>query len=420
MFKLKNNPLLFLLLITLFLFSFFPVIKVYIGPLYFLIPVIVFGLYFFFNNDSQSKIILDSELNLIYFLFFIWISYSLISYIWAAEKDIVLEYSLWIFSYFVIFFIFSQKIRKFIDYQFIFNILLFILFIYLIIALWEMLSFQHLPLSRMARNERISFIPTGPFYNENSFAAALILLFPFLLYSTKILNNKIYDFLQPLLIIIIIIIAIIQKARLAILAVAFNVILYFIFSLNFRSKVKSISLIILLIVLFGAIYPQEMELIFSYLVDQIESLQTEQVQLLPSSMKIRVTLLHHSLDIAYESFFLGIGSGNFINRMNSWRKSETFNTLDPHNYVMELLVNFGLLITLLFVIFIISVSYRLFNKVLKAQGSIKWFYAASLLSIINFWAASLLPGSIRKLFFFWLIFAYCYSLAKSENGLSSK
>lgn len=405
-----QNCFYLLLILILTVFSFFPVLKVYIGFIYFLIPLLIFVAVVVYLSTENKTIVFDRNLMVFYFYFGFWIAYSLISVLWASNKDIVPEYSLWIFSYFVIVFLVTQYVYSGFNLKRIVLILNLTLFVYLIMSVVEMTTFSHLPLSRMTLLDRISFIPTGPFYNENSFAAAIIMIFPFMLFLHKIIKSKFIIIYQTLSTLLLIAIVTIQKARLAMIAIAFNILIFFIFFTNIRTKLQLLLVVIIIISIFGAMYPEKAKLVGNYLITQTQSINTEQTQLLPSSMKIRTTLIYQSIDIAYLSYFKGVGSGNFINKMDSWRKFETYKTMDPHNYVLELLVNFGFVIMILFLAFISKLTIGLFAKLKNKKDKNYWFYVMCLLSLINFWPASLLPGSIRKLFFFWIIFAFCFAL----------
>ncbi|KQC11970.1 MAG: hypothetical protein APR54_10295 [Candidatus Cloacimonas sp. SDB] len=182
----------------------------------------------------------------------------------------------------------------------------------------------------------------------------------------------------------------------------------------FFTKKKNVSLfisvtIILLIILFTAV-PRVVDLFTDTLAQSISSLFTESDSYHMKSIETRVELIKHSMTMLFESYLFGVGAGNFSDNMTFDRIYSTSGIAIPHNYFFEILATFGLVITLLWFLFIIYIGITLLIKNFGNEKSN--IQLASGFAMILLVPASTLPSTIMLFFSHWIIIALSISLVK--------
>lgn len=336
------------------------------------------------------------------FLLF-WIAYNLFTYVWAMDQLEVLRYTAWILRYLALFLIFGKVftqeawLRRF--EWFLFGVVL----LWSVTAVWEMVTFQHLPVSK--HYGELSNLPSGPFFGENHLAAYLLLLMPFLLFVPRLSGRGIWRNLSAVFAIVVAVILIIQGARIAMLAMGAFLLWFFIFQMRARQK---LALALVLGVLAGGIYlryHREIRLLYSLLQYQTETLGSERSSIYMSSIQIRQQLVSEAFKLASGSAFMGVGGGNFEPRIRSEAIYRTGGMSNPHNYLMELLGNWGIFILAGFVYLYLHWLLGLWRLYRKARGKERVRYLMYLVSLLLFLPTSLLPSSIRYQYFIWIYFA---------------
>lgn len=373
--------------------------------LFFLIQSVVGNFKFRLNN---------TRFYIVSFLLF-WIGYSCLSYSWARDSTAVMITSI---SLLVHFFVFVSVLSYLIffkhHFSFFLSLLILILFFYIFSSFYESFTMTHVWYSRKA--EVMSFVPTGPFYNENTLAAAMIMLFPLVLFLGKYLNNKILSVIGGISSLSVILIALIQSARIALIFLFINITLYFLFFINVKQKISIIVVIVILFVSMSTIFPLQTKIAELEYHDTLNSIFSELEQIRPSSMKIRKGLFDHYGDFISKSWMFGIGSGNFVNEMSKWRKEVTFNVMDAHNYTFEILSTNGVIIGFFYIILIVYPTIKLLILFFREQTSKRYLYFAFFLSLFNYWGTNLLPGSLSKFSFHWIMFATAYFLIDQQDN----
>ncbi len=358
----------------------------------------------------QTPLIRKEEFKPVLFLI-VWLGYSLCSYIWAQDRLLAVDYSLLIFRYLFLFMLFSAAFR---DHRLLSKLHLFLVVIavlYIVTAVWEVLTFNHLPPSKYYGHK--FFRPTGPFYGENNMAAFMLLLLPFLLFLPK-LYSKLWVQIGVLIsILITIYIITVQGARIAMLAMV-AVLFWF---LTFHTKARTWVVIFLLIVLIWGVVsyfiPGLLNFgwkMFSY---EIASIGTESKTVKMSSINIRKQLFSETFDLVTLSGFMGVGGGNFEHYMDTDREFRTAGIINAHNWLLEILGNFGIVILAGFLYIYIRWLYLLYMKYRSSSGREKSLSLMYLVSLVLFLASSSLPSSFRWHHLMWVYFAginaYCFS-----------
>ncbi len=332
-----------------------------------------------------------------------WLIFNLASYVWAQDRDEVLLYSLWILRYLILFLAFGKLFtqQKFLDRVpwFLAGMVL----LYVATALWELSSFSHLPTSRYYG--RISYMPTGPFYNENNLAAYLMLFSPFLLFMPKLARHRGWGYLSGVVIVIIMIIMTIQLARIGMLALGAFMLYFFLFQVKWRHK---LAFVLVVGLIGGGIYlryQKQIGLIWKVMQHQTASIGSERSAAYMGSVQIREQLLVESFEMSARKGFMGVGGGNFEPEMRGEAMLRTGWMTNPHNFLMELFGNWGILIFGGFVWLYLHWLAGLWRLYRRSEGRQRSRYLMYLCSLVLFLPASVLPSSIRWNYFVWIYFA---------------
>jgi len=403
-----SNSFLYLFLLFKIINDFFPVITKTIPMFNQMVSFLLFFLLIIhkelivYEKIRINKIYLTAYLILIF-----WSIYSLLSGLWSINLGATLNQSNSIISFLLSFFIITQLIDTQQKLENMNKLFLIIFIAYLIISVWEMTTFSHLPTSKAVIDGRFTNAPYGPFFNRNNFASILLLIFPLIIFGLRKSKGKIFI---PILILFMVIIFFVQGARIAILALSFFIIVNIFYSTKTESL---ISLILILITLFLYNHFKDNKLLIlakKGTISEIVSLNYEIDSYKQSSMKQRKYLGLSAIEMFFESKMCGVGSGNFENNMTPLRKSKTAGIINSHNFFMEILATNGLLVAMLlfflFVYVLINLL-RIYKKDKDALGLI--------LVLILLIPASILPSSFFRFFHFWNIFAYICSYIALKN-----
>ncbi|MBM4403377.1 MAG: O-antigen ligase family protein [Candidatus Cloacimonetes bacterium] len=400
-----------LLLAWFFLYAlveFFPVYR-WIDLGMFVVCAVICLLWLLVN---PNHIIITRQLLLpISFLTF-WLGYSLLSYIWAHDRMLAVSYSFWILRYLLIFLMFSQIFRVQRIRERFHLFLLLIMILYLGIAIYEMITWNHLPGSRY--HGMMVPIPTGPFIGENILAAYWLVLSPFLLFIPKLLNRSWLIPVVMISIFLIIGIMVFQGARIAVISMLALVGYYFVWHLRWKMKLAVLALMILVGYGLTLRYEQYSRILHTEIKHQMDSIGEERQSIRMSSIKIRSQLIDETIEMLSGSGGLGVGGGNYETVMLKEAKYRTGGITNPHSYLMELLGNFGVLVCLGFLALYFYWVSRLFLCFRRSDGKTRYLYLSYLLSLLLFIPASSIPFSIRWDYFVWIYFAGINAIAHAD------
>jgi hypothetical protein len=331
---------------------------------------------------------------------------------WALSYSLVISYTIKVLFYMVTFFIFSQLFGN-VDYLKHIPLFFQIVFVgYCIIYIWEIITWNHLPNSRLFG---IAIpIPTGVFFNENNSAVVLLLISPFLTVKTLLTKSRAGRYFALLLFVFMIASAIIQSSRIALFVMLVLGVYYF-FKSDISLKIASILIIILGCLIFYYGFPAEYKtasLLYKY---ESKKAGNETKSYLMTSSRIRGHLNLESLKMAWNTGFIGIGAGNYEEVMQRGPLHNTAWILNPHNWWLELLASFGLLITLAIGVMYFKWLFRLWRLQNAAYKEDYRFYNACFVSLLMFLPLSIVPSSIRSLNCIWMYFGFIHAVCLTHS-----
>lgn len=267
-----------------------------------------------------------------------------------------------------------------------------------IISIWELLTGNHLSTSKhgsdayiMADGQYVMHTyAAATFVNFNSFVVFICYSIPFLMYgyfsASKILSKIIYS----LLFIVAVVILFMNASRGGILALIIQV--FFFFSTMFSGKGNKIPLVGLITVMIVALCLYWDEIAANIMLRTLETTSFQE--------EARYDIWIRSLKCFFPTVGIGTGVGSIAASMTNI--SSSGDVLLPHNAFLEILVQYGVVIGILclrFVLYLYKSVRRIGDKCTKAliKSSI-----LSLLSILIIDSSYLISPS------FWAFFASLY------------
>lgn len=330
-------------------------------------------------------------------------AYSLFSYYWALDKNEALYYSTLMLRNALIFIAFSALFRNRRICLKAHWFYLAVLIVYLLTAVWEMLTWQHLPVSRYFGRD--TFIPSGPFYGENLLAAFMLMLLPYALFWPKLLHKWWVKILAGFIVLGSILIITVQGARVALLAGFMMLGWVMLKYTSWKSKLLSLVAIVVLSLGVMHVAGPYVRIAWGIFEREMSSIGSETTSVRMSSVKIRQQLVHESLELTAQSGFMGVGAGNFERHMNTDRIYRTAGIVNPHNYFLELMGNFGLGFLVWFLLLYFSWMRGLFLASKEADPPQKSYYLMHFFALLMFIPAGAMPSSIKWNHLIWIMFA---------------
>lgn len=328
-----------------------------------------------------------------------WLFYILVSLLWTPSITEGLKELGYYFVHFVLFFLLVYWGKKAVNpIQALITGWIFALFLTLPIALYEVITFNHLPISRFDSDKLVNLggqilnyrFASVTYANSNTYVVHILMCLPFLL-ARLLQNNK---FLQKNILwssfFITIIILFINASRggvLSLLVYTFFFIAYY-FREN-RSKIKAFFyLVFATLVTIGifVLYAGELFIHFFYRTgDGGRSLTFD---------ASRMLIYGRVVNLFIDSIGIGTGAGSMEIAMYSPAEK----IASAHNLLLELLLQYGLFVFVLFLIFL----YKIFRvKIDKSESINRFILSSTLIAFISF---SIINSSYLLMPQIWIFF----------------
>ncbi|WP_323593464.1 O-antigen ligase family protein [Aliarcobacter butzleri] len=278
------------------------------------------------------------------------------------------------------------------------------MFITILIAIWEINTAQHLSVSGYNETPELIYnIPTTVYTNSNDYATFLSLSFPFAMFyilTSKKIQLKFF-FIVVSFTIAFLIIFIGSRANIISIAIAFM--LYFILS-NKQFKIKTIVFFIILILISLISFQEIIKDIIIMVNNNLISIFDSSERNMNESNIIRINLIYNSIDFLLQTYGFGVGAGNAEIWMEKYASNNTFNVTNPHNWWIELLVNYGIIIFIFYVIIYFRILYQLLLIFMNSQYiDQKEISKVLLVSLFTFLFASVSSSSVMAFIPQWIL-----------------
>jgi len=341
----------------------------------------------------------------------LWLSYAVLSLAWAsakneAVKDIIFLFMAFSIIFFVVYYFINLK-----DLKQFYTLWLLILLPMLGLGFWNHITRNHLTVSALVDEpEALRFVPTAVFHNQNEFATYLALSIPFVLTFIRY-NSKLTKRLLGLLMLVASLYLIaVTFSRANYLAVITGAAFWFFFLLRFKGKMRALAVTGLTVVLLFYAFPDQIQGTFRNINEQVNTLVVAIPQVGEGGLAPRFNAIRNGFVFFVNSFGFGIGPGNAEYHMAHFPVYYTYGVLNMHNWWIEILVNYGLLIFLGYVVFYLSLIAGLYRSYKKLNDtSEKMICEALLVGLVAFFFASMSSSSIMALSLQWIFFAFALS-----------
>lgn len=376
----------------------------------FLAHLIALALVLVFRNKLSTRLEQVKVRDQLRF-FFLWLIWAIVSILWADSKIDAARHIWALFSGIALigFTVFYSDTEK--DLRNYSRLCLATLLLFMFIGLWESLTGIHLkPMSTIdpVIYAHEALFPRVIFTNTNDFATFLALYVPFLYTSAKYCTSwwiKVSSWLALLLGIYLIIITDSRANILALFLMAACAVFFYLL----HTKLKGFRNLIIIVLIIGSAwwlagYTGLRSLGIQDLAYQLTSLDVE-TQEKGSSIQLRIGLIRGGFEMLKKHAFLGVGAGNAEYHMQDywlWTRGLT----NLHNWWMEVLVNYGVLIWVLYMAFYGKLMWNLFTVLRKSeQLLLKRLAEGLLLSMTGFLVGAASSSTLYAASFMWFIFA---------------
>lgn len=326
----------------------------------FLAPSNLFVILFVpFLLKSLKGNVLKPNLRPFILVFIFWSIYNISSVLWAPQMNRAIYHSILLFIDFLLFLeilFFSEKAKSphnVIAWSWILAFL-----ITSFVAIWELQTGNHLSNAKedyLGREDAMEDLPFGTFvavgfYNLNTYCTYILEVFPFILYALANRCNKKLKLLALYCGILCMLFVLVNGSRgsSGSLALMFSVFLLFMIKSGKRGIGIALALIVIVVILFVA-YGDILLAVIMY--------RTQSGNMFEDNS--RIVLWQKSMDLFYGSYGFGTGVGSMIPAMTA--QGNSYHIYYTHNMFIELLMQFGIVITLLVCCFF----YYLFIKARK-------------------------------------------------------
>ena len=403
------------------------------GNLYFF-HIILFSLFLYSilllkKNTFKININFFSR-NYIYF-FPIFFSWYFLSLFWSINKLYTLQYLFYIFCGIAIVFIISinfsseKKLRKALKIAGI------TFSIEIVLSFLESLTPFRLPVSPFSsvvtffgREPSLqptldSFAipsliqpPTGFQWNPNDLAITMIMLIPFFLFSRK-------NLIKWIAVSAITVIIIMTSSRTVLLSMG---ILFFTYFILYKKHLTTIALILLLFTVFFTQLDRLKESRNSQISDiantfsAIQNFVNDDV-IIGQSVSIRRELALNGIQALKNTYGVGVGAGGSI------AVQEKLGGVDGritsmHNFWLELIVDSGILLSSLFFLWYISLTWNLFKLGIQSKNrELKYLGKSISLCMIVFVPAAISASSVIYFLPMWLMFGFAIATIEADSKI---
>ncbi len=259
--------------------------------------------------------------------------------------------------------------------------------------------------------------PTGFEWNPNNLAIAMVIIFPFFLLASR-------KWIKLLGCLSILAIIVMTGSRGAFIALSLVIMLY----LFFLNKKLFILTIIIIPISIGLISTnidalknsdngriREMASAFSVLSSYLT--QNEGGS---DSIGTRQQLIKNGINALVDSHYLGVGGGGSV-AVQELAGKVNGKVTSMHNFWVEMLVDAGLGFTLIFIIWYITVVFKLYMISHNSRDeTIKYHASATFLSMASFSIGAVSASSVIYFFPMWIMFGFSIAIINNHQKFKNE
>lgn len=373
----------------------------------------------------DRRIIKRFKSKFIYFYVFFFV-YIIGTYAWAINKADVLKYII-IYAMMLLLLtniiIFNDNRRNF---NITFRILGLMFTVSILVGVVELLFGTQLPVihyyDRFSQYKLsaltlldLHYRPISFFYNPNNYGTFITICIPFVLYYAFTCKEKLKKVLAFILIILSLIVLVLTTSRATFAAMGL-ILLVYAFVLFKEKGIKSLIYPLIFVLCFGVIYKNARYLTrHTDLNTKMSALNKAYLKVEKGdnvvgndgSIYVRLTILYDVVHgVTTDKHIVGFGAGNTSEYIKY--KANTHKTYDPHGWFIEILGDFGIPFTILYVIFYLALIRALYLKG-RLSNNNKYICYALCTAVAGFFFGSFAPSSVTYFLPHWILFGLSLS-----------
>jgi len=376
---------------------------IHLFPYRILLPLLLYVFAITSPLDRRGRIFGIQIKRCLWFLIF-WLFYAVMSLVWAYDKAAGVTDVIFLFLACSVIYLHVYYMQKSLDFKRLYWLWFITLVVLLAIGFWENLTGQHLQVSKVGQTTLRRFDPhdpSGVFYNPNDYATYLSLSIPFALGFVRYGRSKLLRVLGLVSAIGAFYLIVATQSRANILAVFLELSFLALFLMNTKQRVKLVVLVVVLLVVIGYTVPNLVRGLFLDTSIQLNSLVTRFTMRSYPAMA-RIVLARRALRSLHATGGFGVGAGNIESFQTSFGSGPNL-----HNWWMEILANYGIIVLTGYVGFYASILQQLSKaRRILADTTSRMICETLLLANVGFLLASISSSSIMAFRPQWLLFAF--------------
>jgi len=344
----------------------------------------------------------------------IWLAYALISMVWAADAVAALKNIIFLFSGVSMVFFIVYWFRDISRLSRLFWLWLLVFLALIPVGFWEIVTGNHLPNSMLFGEQRhwLLFVPTTIFGNENDYATFLALTLPMVLVWVRYCTRMCGRILGSLGFVAGLFLLVLTASRANYIALLVGLVFWFLFLLKLKGRIRILVGIAVVLAVVTAVVPGRVQESLKIVVTQMSSLSgiVSRADGIGSNA-LRANLVRNALHFTARSAGFGVGAGNAEYYMGHYAIYPVGRTTNLHNWWMEILVNYGVLILAGYVILYVALVlnlWRAYRRVLERTA--RMICEALLVGLVSFSIASISSSSIIAFSPQWVYLGFCVAL----------
>lgn len=332
-----------------------------------------------------------------YIFFGLWLSWAMLSLLWTVDRDKGLQDLFNLFIGLSLVGMAPNFLRGNREINRAAGIWVATFFFFLGIGIVEHLTTLHLPMSRFSHGaqQHLAYRPTAVFVNENNYAVFISMSLPFLLTKWKYCTYCWNRILWGTGIAAGIYFIFVTGSRINYFVMFVSILLFSLLLTSRGQRLRVLTSLTLIVIgvwlFFGITQPAAQgyltarvgEVINAYW-ELVDGAQTGERMVSSQSIAVRINMIRNGILFLRQTWGRGVGVGNFEAWIVDQKEYSTMDYVNPHNWWVELSVEYGLFIALSYVTFFIYLIRAVWKKWLKAWRQEKWVMEALLLVLAVF------------------------------------
>jgi len=372
-------------------------IKIMQLSIYRALLLLILLLFIIENIKNNSKIDLSFRDNKRIFIkfYFFWFIYSVFSIGWVVDYYSWFKAIFFIGSGFFCIIILSNYINNKKDFIKIFTILLFMIVMHNAIGWYELITgvYKFTDLSRIDKYNQFSWnaaarIPVSMFNNPNDYATLLVFGVFIAYINFENTKSSFIKLLAGVTITSSVLLIFKSNSRANMLGLIIGVIVLIYMKYFKRSRIRTLLMFVALPV-FSVTFFKKLEPLYMVLSNKLQFNFSDS----GGSDVIRLNLIKNGLLFLKETAGFGVGAGNIEHWMATKKLYYVGKITNMHNWWMEILVGYGIIVFILYLLVYIRMAKNLYSTVLKANDKFVRTVSLGLLCIMASFIISSLSSS---------------------------